>query len=313
MSFRDNIIRILKEYPKATSEAFKEHQIANFIRHEFPESLKEYFEAPERYIWQGSAGQGNWARAPWLAVFDVLITDTVQSGYYPVYLFREDLTGLYLSLNQGVTEIREKYRSQAKEALKTKAADFRAQIGSLPNEFPLLEIDLRPDSPSNLSAYYEVGNICAKFYDSKNIPLDEEFISDFNKILHIYELLSYNETIPVGTGSKEEDESPNLLFEDLRKLRQHKRIERNSRLVKEAKKIHGYDCKLCGFNFGKEYGEIGKGFIEAHHLTPISELKGSKILLNPKKDFTVLCSNCHRMIHRCEKPHDLEAFREKYF
>jgi len=41
----------------------------------------------------------------------------------------------------------------------------------------------------------------------------------------------------------------------------------------------------CGFNFEKEYGEIGKGFIESHHLTPLYPLKGQKIDLDPKKRF----------------------------
>ena len=44
----------------------------------------------------------------------------------------------------------------------------------------------------------------------------------------------------------------------------------------------------------------------------ISDLKGKRLYLDPKKDFTVLCPNCHRMIHRCEAPHDLEGFRERF-
>jgi len=312
MSFRNGIHRVLKEYSEATAQCFKDHPLANFIRHDLPRSLKTRYEASERYIWQGSAGQGNWARAPWLAIFDILITDSVQSGYYPGYLFREDLTGFYLSLNQGVTEVKEKYRSQAKDALKTKAADFLSQIGGLPPDFPEKEMDLRPSTSSNLSAYYEAGNICAKFYDASCIPSEDELITDFNKILSLYEILSYNETVPVGTGASEEDESSSHFVEDLRKFRQHKRIERNARLTREVKRFHGYNCKLCSFNYEKVYGEIGRGFIEAHHLTPISELKGKKLLLDPAKDFTVLCANCHRMIHRCEAPHDLGVFREKF-
>jgi hypothetical protein len=42
-----------------------------------------------------------------VAVFDRLITKTARQGFYIVYLFRGDLNGVYLSLNQGVTSIRE--------------------------------------------------------------------------------------------------------------------------------------------------------------------------------------------------------------
>lgn len=309
MSIRNCLELILTEYPKAKEQEFMAHPLAEFIRSEVPAIVRSKVEDPDRYIFQGSPGQGIWARTPWIVVFDILITDTVQSGYYPVYLFREEFTGLYFGLNQGVTDIREKY-PKPKVALKTKAADYRAQIGGLPAGFTEVDIDLRPSSSANLSAYYQAGNICAKYYDAKNIPSEEVLVSDLRNLLQVYELLSYNETVPVGAAP--DDEETNFFIEDLRKFRQHKRVERNARLAKEAKRIHGYTCKLCGFNFKQVYGEIGREYIEAHHLTPISKLKGKKLLLDPSKGFTVLCANCHRMIHRCEFPNDIEGFRQQY-
>lgn len=85
------------------------------------------------------------------------------------------------------------------------------------------------------------------------------------------------------------------------KLRIHIYKERNPRLVLEAKKKFIKQnsrlfCEICGFDFEKEYGEIGKDFIEAHHLEPISEIieeKESKI-----DELLMVCSNCHKMIHR---------------
>ena len=55
-------------------------------------------------------------------------------------------------------------------------------------------------------------------------------------------------------------------------------------------------CEACGFDFEQVYGEHGKGFIECHHTKPVSELKaGEKTKLS---DLALVCSNCHRMIHR---------------
>ncbi len=284
--------------------------MAAFIRTEFPDTLKGLSDDPDRYIFKGSPGNGRWTRSPWAAVFDILITESARSGYYPVYLFREDFSGVYLSLNQGVTEIRGKYQSKAKDALRTRAADFRAQLGGLAAGFPLAEVDLRPSSASNLSSFYEAGNICATFYDQGDLPPEGRMAADFRDMLRCYETLSYNETVPIGTTSVEEDEEG--LVEDLRKLKQHKRVERNSRLARAAKRVHGYHCQVCGFNFKKVYGEIGKEFIEAHHLIPISQLKGKKLKLDPHSDFAVLCSNCHRMIHKFAHPHDLSAFKKKH-
>jgi 5-methylcytosine-specific restriction enzyme A len=76
-----------------------------------------------------------------------------------------------------------------------------------------------------------------------------------------------------------------------------KRYER-SRINRAACiEIHGTCCKICGFNFGKVYGELGEGFIHVHHIVPISEMGGSYIL-NPGTDFVPVCPNCHAMLHR---------------
>jgi len=86
------------------------------------------------------------------------------------------------------------------------------------------------------------------------------------------------------------------------KERWHKRSERNPNLAKVAKAFHGTTCMVCGFNFEETYGEIGVGYIEAHHLTRFSELKGRPTQLDPKTDFAVLCPNCHRTLHKVTPP-----------
>ena len=60
--------------------------------------------------------------------------------------------------------------------------------------------------------------------------------------------------------------------------------------------IHGYNCMACKFNFESFYGEIGKHFIEVHHIIPLTEVGERET--NPETDLIVLCANCHRMVHR---------------
>lgn len=81
------------------------------------------------------------------------------------------------------------------------------------------------------------------------------------------------------------------------KFRLSNYYERDPSIRAKAVKIHGLICKACNFDFEETYGELGKNFIEVHHLVPLSTYKEAKIV-NPEKDMTVLCSNCHRMIHR---------------
>ena len=73
--------------------------------------------------------------------------------------------------------------------------------------------------------------------------------------------------------------------------------ERSPELRAAAIKLHGTTCKACGFNFARAYGERGKDYIEVHHLVPISTHIEPKTI-SAEKDLIVLCSNCHRMVHR---------------
>lgn len=72
--------------------------------------------------------------------------------------------------------------------------------------------------------------------------------------------------------------------------------------------VHGAVCKACGFDFGVVYGGIGTGFIEVHHLEPVSGLAPGTVV-DPARDLVPLCSNCHSMIHRRTPPFTVEELR----
>lgn len=81
----------------------------------------------------------------------------------------------------------------------------------------------------------------------------------------------------------------------------HLRRER-SRAVTDAKKeqaIARYGrlaCEACGFDFSAFYGELGDGYCEVHHKIPLASLDGKRV--TKLDDLAIVCSNCHRMIHR---------------
>jgi predicted HNH restriction endonuclease len=75
------------------------------------------------------------------------------------------------------------------------------------------------------------------------------------------------------------------------------RYERNAILRDAAIAVHGTQCQCCNFDFAKTYGALGAGFIEVHHTKPVSSLE-CETAVDAKTDLVVLCSNCHRMIHR---------------
>lgn len=86
------------------------------------------------------------------------------------------------------------------------------------------------------------------------------------------------------------------------KLRIHLIKERNRNLVQLAKKewdkkhSGNIPCSVCTFSFHDTYGDIGKGYIEAHHLMPLLTLEADTI--TRISDLAPVCSNCHSIIHR---------------
>jgi hypothetical protein len=86
--------------------------------------------------------------------------------------------------------------------------------------------------------------------------------------------------------------------EGKRILKQHYERERNQRLIDEAKKRKkdNLKCEVCGFSFSRQYGDRGKEYIEGHHLKPLASRSSSE--KTRVEDIALVCSNCHRMIHR---------------
>lgn len=308
---RESILKVLKEYVKAKSDIFSNHQLASFIRNDFPSVLSSLLQDKIKYVVKGSAGQGQWTDCPWIATLNTIITNTPQEGYYVVYLFPENMKGVYLSLNQGITSLKETYGFEAKTVLKSQAALFRSQLAPLPITHTLANIDLSPSASFSRSSFYQYGNITAVFYPLDSMPTEEVLISDYTQMLTLYEKLTYYHYHQAASKEmiKIAELKEDYLVEDLTLMKLHESIERNNKLANQAKQYLGYTCQACGFKFSDIYGSIGDDFIEAHHLVPLSQLKGKIIPLNPQIDFAVLCSNCHSMIHKFSEPHNIQLFK----
>lgn len=71
--------------------------------------------------------------------------------------------------------------------------------------------------------------------------------------------------------------------------------ERDPKVRREFLKGRHLKCEVCGFDFEEVYGKLGAGYIEVHHKKPVSE---GEHITDLNTDLVMLCSNCHRMIHR---------------
>lgn len=86
--------------------------------------------------------------------------------------------------------------------------------------------------------------------------------------------------------------------------------ERNPKLRNDAIRKYGKKCMVCGFDFDERYGkDIAGGYIEVHHVQMLSQSSGQRE--TRLEDVRVVCSNCHRMIHKKKDMMDWMALKER--
>lgn len=70
----------------------------------------------------------------------------------------------------------------------------------------------------------------------------------------------------------------------------------------------GLFCSICKFDFEKQYGPLGKGYIHIHHITPLSSIR-KDYAVDPVNDLVPVCPNCHAMLHRGNDVMSVESLK----
>lgn len=132
---------------------------------------------------------------PWIAILNPEVTTTAQQGLYVVYLYRVDLSRMYLSMNQGATQ--HKNNAEA-SGLKGVTAE-RAALAELGRESELLRAHLDTATLDGLARSidlghrsflprgYEKGSIAAVEYDPRNLPSESTLRADLTRFLALYD------------------------------------------------------------------------------------------------------------------------------
>jgi len=244
-----------------------------------------------------------------LAAFDPVVTDSDTRGYYVVYLFHVSESIVHLSLNQGTTAVREEFGATARQVVSERAAFIRERLPDFVLRLSATQIAL--GSAARLPGDYAAGQALGLTYSLNNLPDEQTLADDLRTALQAYRALTFRGGLDTELANEVggEFEQPQSLTE-LRQLRLHCRIERNVTAANAAKQHHGSRCQACDVDLGELYGRIGQGYIEAHHLRPISTLEeGVIVRYDVAAEFAAVCPNCHRMIHRMEDPSNLYKLR----
>ncbi len=187
------------------SEEITGHELGDIFRKELPDLLEnivanETTFNPDKFIYKGSIGQGNWAYVPWLAILNKNITTTTQEGVYIVYLFSEDMRRLYLTLNQGVTKTANNRLKEIKQELRE---DLYLEGLNTDDNIDLAE--------SGKGAEYEASTIAYLKYESADIKSgkvgESKLKEDLKQLLNIYDqYVSYYRVEEQSEVSRENEE-----------------------------------------------------------------------------------------------------------
>jgi predicted HNH restriction endonuclease len=104
------------------------------------------------------------------------------------------------------------------------------------------------------------------------------------------------------------EEFTEQLFEGAKKTVIINAYERNAKARKLCIEHWKPVCAVCHFDFEEMYGDIGKGFIHVHHLTPVSQI-GNTYEVDPINDLRPVCPNCHAMLHRQDEILSIEELK----
>ena len=104
-----------------------------------------------------------------------------------------------------------------------------------------------------------------------------------------------------STGSLPDLDLDLAVVEGALRLTSHLCRERSRSLVERKKRAvflakGNLACEACGFDFLQAYGDWGADFCEVHHKVPLAAADAAAP--TRLEDLAVICSNCHRVIHR---------------
>lgn len=276
---------------------------------------------------EGSIGNGNIARVPWVGIFNRKVTTSAQNGYYIVLLFAQDMQSCTLSLNQGITAFADKY---SHKIARTKVCEYAARAAQC------FRIDSKAiTGPINLAANgrlgrgYEAAAIESFRYEANALPDIHSFTQDLELLLEHYERLievagsSLESLVPVTeveyqqaaqhasapTHAESQPDSPKPKPTPI-ETPAGKAYPRDPKVAGQALSAANYQCEVEATHPTFISQAKKQPYIEAHHLVPMALQDKFDKSLDVIANIVGLCPNCHKLLH-LGQPEDKEPLLRK--
>lgn len=277
-----------------------------------PKAIKASANLTDAYKIEGSIGKGAISEIPWICFFDKDITESAQNGFYIVLLFKADMSGYYLSLNQGWTQYENEYK--VKEGKKSIIANANKAQSILRSVSGLITGPINLKARTDLGKGYELGNICATEYAIGSKTTDAQFLYDLHMLIGIYKelkgLVGKNILTISSVASEEDYQSESQVVipkelpagpiakKDTKATSGSKTSFRDPSVAKLALEQANYQCIFGTDHLTFTSAATKKPFVEAHHIIPMEFQDQFEFSLDVPENIIALCPNCHRKIHQ---------------
>lgn len=217
-------IYLLNNSGKTNSNSEEHQLLCRYI----PELLQKKY---KQYYIKGSEGNGNRTMYPWICIMDPSITRSPQKGLYIAILFQRNMEGFYITLNQGITFFREKFKSNAYVRAQEAAKYFRRDI-EIQDALELIDLNSqRLDNGYGFEKTTVIGN-----YFKKGKYTEIEFYQYLDRYMELYE-----EIVEQIDGNSYESIIPNIVYdEELQYQDAEKAIEEINEVVYQGVKPPRY-------------------------------------------------------------------------
>lgn len=176
---------VLDNYNNGEKKVNSSSKLYDELINKIPQELNQLLGRNDFKI-KASMGNGNKAEIPWVAIMNKNITESTTRGLYIVYLFKKDLTGFYITLNQGITNFERLYKSKKYENAVKVANYFKSQVEG-ESSFSSNEIHLG-SKKGDLGYGYEKANVLSKYYSSNNFT-ESLMKQDLEELVDVYDFI----------------------------------------------------------------------------------------------------------------------------
>ena len=243
------------------------------------------------------------------------------------------MSGVYLSLNMGWTQFRDKYQSEqeAGQQIEATAKKCLETLQSGIDDFSPETINLL--TRGQLGKGYQLGHICGTYYPSDKIPDDNVLVDDLRNLMGVYRGLKdklqtddITKLIEVmGEAVVSESDADDAKYNRAVQTASQEKTPCTPQPIPHylgGKKWKtnpgiGKDC-IIDTDYKYEVNSThntfiarvtNENFVEVHHLVPMSYQEEFEASLDVSANIIALCPNCHRLLHHAREKESSSRLR----